>query len=233
VPHAILIAWLGVALPGLWRSPSSWRPMLERWRRPIGGALIVTGGLLAVVLVIAITVNLYDRVDGAAMADDVSKPVKQAGHIVDRLRSEWNLSAWVDRPDRPDLITLAMYLEACTPPDARVFVQPYMPQVLGLSRRAFAGGHADLRPGFFNAPDAQRLTIDRLGRQYVPVAVLETDAAYRNFRKSFPLVTAYLDEHYDAVATHLFDGRFGVQLLARKELRSTQRFALLDWPCYH
>ena len=143
------------------------------------------------------------------------------------------VSTWKDRADRPDLLTLSMYLDACTSPDARVFVQPYIPQVLGLARRAFAGGNPDLRPGFFNSPTAQLRTVARLRRQYVPVAIMESGLEYQHFRQSFPVVTAYLDEQYQLVGTHGFDGnRFAIQLFARKDAFSTTRFALLDWPCY-
>jgi hypothetical protein len=232
VPHAILIAWLGVALPTLWWSRAAWRPALDHWRRPVGAALFAAAAPLALVLGVATTVNVYDRIDGSAMAERPGKPLEQASRVVERLRTEWNLAAWVNRKDRPDLLTLAMYLEACTPHDARVFVQPYIPQVLGLARRGFAGGHADLRPGFFNTADAQELTIDRLRRQRVPVALLESGDSYRNFRKSFPLITAYLDAQYEVVGTHTFDGRFGIQLLARKDAIPADRYAQLDWPCY-
>ena len=63
---------------------------------------------------------------------------------------------------RPELITLSLYINACTAPTDRVLVQSYLPQVLAIARRAFAGGHADLRPGFFEMEDAQRLTLERL-----------------------------------------------------------------------
>ena len=71
---------------------------------------------------------------------------------------------WAARTERPDLITLSLYINACTTPNDRVLVQSYLPQVLAIARRAFAGGHADLRPGFFEFEEAQRLTLERLRR---------------------------------------------------------------------
>ena len=79
----------------------------------------------------------------------------------------------MSRPERPDLVTLSLYVNACTAPNDRVLVQAYIPQVLALARRAFAGGHADLRPGFFKTEEAQRLVLDRLQRQSVPVILLD------------------------------------------------------------
>jgi len=234
VPLSILIAWLCVAVPAL-RREESWRPAWLRWRRPIGGVVSVAALGLAFVLTLATTAGLPDHLDSAGMtlADLPRRPFETAGRMATRLRTEWDLSTWKDRTDRPDLMTLSMYLDACTSPEARVFVQPYIPQVLGLARRGFAGGHPDMRPGFFNSPTAQLRTVARLWRQHVPVAIMESGLEYQHFRQSFPIVTAYLDEQYQLVGTHGFDGnRFAIQLFARKDAFSTTRFALLDWPCY-
>jgi hypothetical protein len=42
----------------------------------------------------------HDRLDNVAMAERPAKALEQAGRVITRLRSEWQLSAWVDRPDR-------------------------------------------------------------------------------------------------------------------------------------
>src|SRR5262245_5555998 len=107
VPHAILIAWLGVALPALIWSRDAWRPSLERLRVPLRVVLATSGAVLAFVFAVATTTNLYDRIDGAAMADRPGKPLEQAERVVHRLQTEWVLSSWADRQDRPDLMMLA------------------------------------------------------------------------------------------------------------------------------
>ena len=128
--------------------------------------------------------------------------------------------------------TLAIYLNECTAADDRILVQGYVPQVLGLARRAFAGGHADLRPGFFNTQEAQDLTVSRLERQHVPVILLETGDAYANFRKSFPTVMAFIDRRYTIAGSRLFDERFGVTLFVRRDVTPRGQFAAFGWPCY-
>jgi hypothetical protein len=231
VPHAILIAWLLAAAGAMFVTAGSWRPVLQRWRMPIAGVVIALALPLMFTLGILMTENVYERLDSAAMADRVGAAFERVGHVADTVRTDWQLANWIDREDRSELITLAMYLNACTPPDGRVFVQAYLPQVLALARRGFAGGHADLRPGFFTSNEAQALTIERLRRQDVPVALLETGAAYDNFRESFPLIAAYFDEHYDVAGMYEFDGRFGTTLLISKQADSPGRFPGLDWPC--
>ena len=139
---------------------------------------------------------------------------------------------WGARKERPDLITLSLYINACTAPTDRVLVQSYLPQVLAIARRAFAGGHADLRPGFFETEDAQRLTLERLRRQSVPMILLDTDDSLRSFHRSFPIVTEYVDREYRQAGTHEFDGRFGISLWVRKDRQPTGTWEPLGWPCY-
>ncbi|MGH9346424.1 MAG: hypothetical protein ACRD26_04065 [Vicinamibacterales bacterium] len=232
VPHTILIAWLMAALVRLMASRRSLREPLQPWAVPLRAGLVLAALPFAFVLVAGMSHNFYDRLDKAALVERPGKPFERAGLVARQLREDWRLASWVHREYRPELTTLAMYLNTCTRPTDRVFVQPYIPQVLALSRRAFAGGHADLRPGFFNSPEAQRLTLQRLQRQSVPVVLLETGDSYRNFRRSFPLITPYLDEHYTLAATRVFDGRFGIQFFVRKDRAQAGRFELLDWPCF-
>jgi hypothetical protein len=231
VPHAIVIAWLLVAVPRMLRRPDLWKPAVQRWRQPIAALVVVAALLLGSVIVATESRNFERNLEVAGLTEGPRTALRQAGHVADTVRRDWELATWVDREDRPDLLTLAMYLNACTPAESRVFVQPYIPAVLALARRGFAGGHADLRPGFFTSEASQRLTLERLRRQDVPVALLETGDSLRNFRDSFPLITAYLDEQYQVAATHVFDERFGITLLLKRDVRPTHSFAALGWPC--
>jgi hypothetical protein len=210
VPHAILIAWLGGATF-------------------IVTTVVVLIGFLAGT---AATTDLGRRLEKASLTEGADHAFERSTRLARQIREEWRLVYWKDREGRPDLLNLVMYLDSCTRPQDRIFVQPYIPQVLGLARRGFAGGHADLRPGFFTAPEAQVLTLERLRRQSVPVALLETDDAYRNFRKAFPLIAEYFDREYVLGGTRRFDGRFGIQLFVRRDAVPTRRYEPLDWPCY-
>jgi hypothetical protein len=232
VPHAILLAWLIATTVRATLSRSCLRDGVRRWAAPVRATLVAVMVSFAFVMWAGLSNNLHDRLDAAALADGPRNALERVGQVRRQLRDDWQLYTWVHRNDRPDLITLALYLDACTARNDRVFVQPYIPQVLALARRGFAGGHADLRPGFFTSAEAQRLTVDRLKRQSVPVALLETGASYENFRRSFPIVTRYLDDRYTLAATHVFDRRFGVQLFVLKDHAAARRYELLDWPCF-
>ena len=231
VPLAILVAWLAAALPRLLVSARSWRPALQAWTVPIRLALLVAAIPFIVVVGSVLSNNLYDRLDDAYLVDGPAQTLARARTVSQTLRRDWDLSTWTKRTDRPDLMTLVLYLNACTPPDARIFVQSYIPQVLALARRGFAAGHGDLRPGFFNTPDAQTLAIRRMRSQSVPVVLLATGDSLANFRESFPILTAYFDAAYTVAGTHTFDDRVGITLLMRSDVRPAGRFEPLGWPC--
>ena len=231
VPHAILIAWLAAALPQLLVSRRSWRPALQVWAVPVRLAMAVVAIPLVFTLGSLLSNRLYDRLDDGYLVNGPELAIARVRTVTQALRNEWDLSTWANRPDRPDLITLALYLDACTPPNARIFVQPYIPQALALARRGFAAGHADLRPGFFNTPEAQALALRRMRRQDVPVVLLEVGESLANFRESFPVLTGYFDAAYETAGTHTFDDRFGITLLVRSGARRTGRYELLGWPC--
>jgi hypothetical protein len=231
VPLAILVAWTLVALPQLarrsaWRWPSG----AAAWAAPVALVLVVAPVVLTFGAVMSR--DLYRRLDKAGLTERAGKGFERAGGVAKQLREDWRLESWVNREGRPELIELSLYFNACTTPEQRVLVQGYMPQVLALARRAFAGGHADLRPGFFGTEDAQQLTISRLERQSVPLILFEADREFENFRKWFPLVMAYVDAHYHAAGSRVFDGRFGTTLYARNDLTPNGSYAPLGWPCY-
>lgn len=232
VPLAILLSWLVVAVPRLVVAGRSLSPAAQASPWLVRGLVAIGAAAIAFILLGTLSRDFYDRLDGASMAERVGKPPERALQIARQLQAEWDLRTWEARADRPDLITLSMYVNACTAPADRVLVQGYLPQVLALAKRAFAGGHADLRPGFFDTESAQRLTLDRLRRQSVPIMLLDAEQSLDNFRSSFPLIAAYIDEQYQVAGTHEFDERFGISLFVRKDLTPRSTWEPLGWPCY-
>lgn len=232
VPLAILLAWLIVALVRLVFVPGDLQP--SRRGSAVfarAGALLAAAPLLFVFWA-GMTHDLHDRIDKAGLTERWGKAFDRTGEVADQVRRDWRLESWQQRPDRPELYELSFYVNACTSPTDRVLVQAYLPQVLALARRAFAGGHADLRPGFFTSTAAQELTVSRLRRQSVPIVLLEAGESLKGFRESFPIVTAYLDANYREAGMKEFDGRFGTTLFVRRDRQPAGTYAPLGWPCY-
>jgi hypothetical protein len=232
VPLAILMAWLSVAIVRLVAGAGSLRPGLQRrsWLVRIPGAVAAASILL--VPAVALSHELYDRLDAAALVDGPRNALERVSYRAAEYRRDWQLDSWAARSDRTELIELSRYLQACTTPADRVLVQGYLPQVLALAQRGFAGGHADLRPGFFGSDAAQRLTVSRLQRQSVPLILLDADDSYEEFRTSFPLVTAYIDRRYAVAGTRVLDGRHGLTLLVSRDREPAGTFEAFGWPCF-
>jgi hypothetical protein len=231
VPHAILIAWLGTALIGILSGRAPLRPAVQRRVAVVRAAAVTIGAGVVFLLAAIFSDRIYDRLEDAYLTEGPRVALARVRTVSQAARTDWDLSTWINREDRSGLMTLALYLNTCTPPDARIFVQPYLPQVLGMAQRGFAAGFGDLRPGFFDEPEFERLALRRLRTQRVPVALLDVDESLENFRESFPLLTSYFDATYETVATHTFDDRFGVTLLIRRGEKKHGQFEPLNWPC--
>jgi hypothetical protein len=96
-----------------------------------------------------------------------------------------DLKTWATSQQRPDVISLSLYVNACTEPTDRVLVESTCRRCCDRPARV-CGRHADLGPGFFESEDAQKLTLERLRRQSVPIILLDTDDSLRSFYRSFP-----------------------------------------------
>jgi hypothetical protein len=222
VPHAILIAWMAAALVAVARLPA---PL---WRKAVvcgGGAAFLS------ILAVAVTYDLPRRLEKAWMTDGLEAALERVAVVRDReLRAFPIAAAATSDPD--DVLALSLYLRACTRPTDRVFMQHYLPQVVALAERGFAGGHADLRPGFFEGEAMQQLTVSRLSRQSVPVALVGGGDTLGGFRQAFPIVTAYFDRHYVTGGERSFGDDLHVRLLVRRDRVPSGTFPLLGWPCY-
>ena len=218
VPNAILLAWLAIAAVELIR-PRAPTPAAWAVRGPM--AAIAVAVLLAFAL--TLTTGITERFNPDTLR------LTRIASVTEKLRTDWDPRSWPSGGET--LLDLSRYLNVCTAPADRVLIQGYIPQVPALARRAFAGGHADLRPGFFTTEAAQQLTIQRLQHQSVPVILLESGEELDHFREEFPLVTAYIDAHYRVADTRTFD-RFGTTLLVQKDRPPVGTYAPLGWPCY-
>ena len=230
VPHAILLAWLGAALGRMLRARDSFRPGLRRAAPVLVAATVLLTAGPAFVVAATYRERGYERAENAQLHEGLSKALRRAAEITASTQKAWPLEAWTS-PERPGTMRLAFYLRDCTAPSARVFMAPYLPQVLALSQRGFAGGNADLRSGFFGTREEQEVTLARLERQNVPVAIIATED-YEDFPDSFPLIAGHFDERYRVAGSRELDERHSVTLLVDREASPTGIYEPLDWPCF-
>ena len=229
VPHAILLAWLGtaaavsIALPRGQRPSVAVRSLLPRL------AIVGTVVILLFAVGCVLTKDLGRRLEKATLTHGPNEAIERMRVTAAEIREAWKLTTADPGRMSADLIGLSLYLNACTEPTDRVLVESYVPQVVALARRGFAGGQADVRLGLFDTPDAQQLTVSRLQRQSVPVILLDSSGA---FHADFPVVAAYVDAHYRRAGMHVFDRRFPFDLYVRRDVRPRGVYKPFGWPCY-
>ena len=228
VPLTVLAAWMPVALGRLLRQSVT---------TPGSGRRLLAWTATAATIVVLASMGIAEgwtaprRLRQTYIADGLDAAVDRSATVLDVVRRSFPISR--DAVKRDNVLMLSVYARECTRPNDRIFMEHYLPQVIALSQRAFAGGHADLRPGFFTSVEMQQLTVSRLRRQSVPMVFVGPQPDLGNFRESFPIVTSYFDEHYRSAGTRSFDnGRTEVQLLVRRDARPVRTFEPLDWPCY-
>jgi hypothetical protein len=221
VVQAVLGAWLVLACHRLW-TRGEWsigRPAAWPARYVLSGAVAI--GMTGVAML---------RVPILA-AHDAPVTMGEARRVAERYRPLWPLSRWAN-PDSPETMALSFYLERCTEATDFIFVSQYLPQLVALANRPFAGGHGDLRPDFFNTDEHQHLTIARLERQAVPVAFVTTPDEYEGFRKSFPLIDAYFARRFRRVGTRRLADGMAVDVLVDRRRQPVGTYAALDLPCF-
>ena len=89
-----------------------------------------------------------------------------------------------------------------------------------------------MRPGFFGTDADQRLTLARLNRQDVPIAIMPTPDEYPGFKKDFPRLDAYFSlEYRHAGDVDLEDGS-EVSVFVRRDLTPVRTYEPLGQPCF-
>ena len=135
------------------------------------------------------------------------------------------VDAWAPS-DSEGIRALTRYIHECTNPDDRLFIAGFFPDVHFYSARGFAGGQEDFNPDLHSSLRNQRLTIDRLERQSVPIVLIKRDLAQA------PFVDAYLRQRYRLVPHIDPETTEGLSLFVERRRAPTGVYTPLNTPCY-
>ena len=80
-------------------------------------------------------------------------------------------------------------------PAIGILAGSFEPQLFFYAERAFAGGQVYLKGGWHDSEDAQKLTIERLQRQRVPIVIINA-ATEPEVQSRFPLVYQHVQKNY-------------------------------------
>jgi hypothetical protein len=129
------------------------------------------------------------------------------------------------------LRTLAHWVRACTAPSDRLLVVGWASDLFFYAERPFAGGQVYLYPDWHASVADQELTVERLARERVPIAIAPVEGQPAT-REAFPIVQRYVDEHYRHVARGNFGSALEYDVLVRRDIRPRGEYPPLDLPCY-
>jgi hypothetical protein len=150
---------------------------------------------------------------------------RRASLVTHRLRSR-PIDAW--SRDSPDLGGLMRYVFECTTTTDRLLVTWFGPEVFFYTERAFAGGQVYLIPGWNASPEDQRLTVERLDRQRVPIVLESVEGEYRQY---FPIVAEYVHGRYREVPIRAGTAP-DYRVLVDTRLMPSGTYEPLGTPCY-
>ncbi len=219
VPVVLLGAWITGVAPGL--SSQALRAL----------ASIVPPLLLALMLTAFVHANDVPqdlRIGG--FADSAAIVAARLREVAAELRSLPS-DRWTAK-DTQGPMAVARYLAECTGPADHVLMGTYADEIPYFSRRPFAGGQGYFAFGFLRTEADQRLALERLARQSVPVAITDYDWA-NEFAADYPLIARHVEARYREVGeVRATDGAPYLRVFVdtgRQPLRSDP---VLGFPCF-
>ena len=139
---------------------------------------------------------------------------------------------WWAPPDSVGLQALTRYVRECTAEEDRLMLTWLEPRPYYFSGRLFAGGMFVFHTGWLSFPDDQRLTVDRLRSQSVPIVIADV-GSFDQFAMDYSIVNQYLAERYVLVAESTFGDDGSVFRVLVDSTRAPRRvYQPLSLPCY-
>jgi hypothetical protein len=129
-------------------------------------------------------------------------------------------------------LVAARYVAECTAPNDYLLVTGYAPELPVLARRRFAAGLGTLSLSLYTSDADQRLALDRLGRQSVPIVLADAAPFDDEFVHDYPLLAQYLSTHYRQAGTIDVDDDRRFRVFVDAGLTPRRRDPHLGLPCF-
>jgi hypothetical protein len=130
------------------------------------------------------------------------------------------------------LVPFYEYVRACTPPEARVLVVGFAPEVPYYARRGFAGGVVTLFGGYHASREEQDQVLDRLQAQLVPFVVIPPDTA-RELRERYSRIDEHVGQQYRLLWEVPVDGYSEAgRVMVHTSLAAMKPYGSFGWPCF-
>jgi hypothetical protein len=218
VVPALLMVWL-VAL--VWRMP-----LRPQW---IAARIATVALLLVTMRYAAVMGNVVEQLDRANVLAGLDRVPERFVSLVRDMDRPW-AGRLVPSAVAGELRPFFDYVPRCVPPDQRLLVAAWLPEISVLSHRQFAGGQIWFMPGAMSTPADHALVLHRLERQRAPVAVIRVPS-YLDLAKDFPELDAHITGRYTEVGRWSVGGDDAVVLLMDMK-QATGTDEKTGWPCF-
>jgi hypothetical protein len=127
-------------------------------------------------------------------------------------------------------LAVSRYLAACTAPDDRVLMGLYADEIPYFARRLFAAGQGYFALGFLRSEADQRLALERLARQSVPIVITALDYD-KEIAANYPLVARHISAHYREAGVMKVRGQPYVRVFVDIMRNSRGTDSVSGFPC--
>ena len=218
VAPALLMAWL---VHQAWKPPPTptWMAL-----RTLGvAAMLVTMGYAAVMG------SFPEQLDRAGVFGGLDRIPERVAALTREMERPW-AGRLVPSAPAGEMRPFFDYAERCIPPDQRLLVAAFLPEVAVLAQRPFAGGQIWFMAGAMTSAADHALVMSRLASQRVPVAVFRRPG-YDDLARDFPELDAYITSHFIEVARWSLGDDDAVYLMMDMK-QATETDAKTGWPCF-
>jgi hypothetical protein len=220
VPAALLWAWM---LRGFFIGLTNPSPV----------AVIRAAAATAVMVTIWMSVDLYAGAMNQLTATDLfSTPMNTASRVknaIDELRRD-PLEQFAPAGST-GLRALTRYVSRCTAASDRLLVLGYQPEMFFYANRKIGGGNVVYQSNLGSAPAQQRIIVERLRRERVPVAILPLDRV-DEIKRVYPIVQQYLDQRFELAQESGFGEGRPIRVLVNRDVPPAHTDSELGLPCY-
>ena len=188
-------------------------------------ALAFTGLMGASVLTVGTTQQEIDRAGLLGRLQEIP------GRFRERTTDLRNRFVDYQMPTRASrvLVPFFQYVDRCTSADDRLLIGGFLVEVPFYTQRLFAGGQ-EYFGAYFTSAANEQFAFDRLRQQHVPFFLLPADQI-NDFDKDFPLVGAWVKDHYLHLAEVPLTDDESVHIFVTRE-GASGRDHETGWPCF-
>jgi hypothetical protein len=216
VPAVLIGAWLLARAFASSRGRMLAAPLAVAFLALLGASVLAVG-------------STYDEIDRAGLLGRRQEiPTRFVERTAD-LQSRF-VDYQMPTPASRLLVPFFRYVGRCTRPDDRLLVGGFMVEVPFYAQRLFAAGQ-EYFGAYFGSEANERFAFDRLRRQRVPFVIVPSDDQ-AEFDSRFPLVAAYVHDHYTSLSDVPVDEEQTIHILVNRDLPSAGHDPETGWPCF-